>query len=415
MSENNRLIGWLLGAAFAVRLAVLFVYGPGLSLHSDDEGYVRSAIRLLEAGILTYHSPDEPTVHIMPGQPFLLASVFFLFGSGSAGMYAAKLAMIGIGVAGIYGLYLIGRFLGGPGAGLLAAGIFAFSAPHILTDNLLLTEAPFTTCLIFLLYFSVKLANDRRAANFYGVVLCYAACLMFRPTIAFYPLLLLGYLLLKKYPVNLLLKQTAIAAAILLAVLVPWWVRNFHHYHEFIPLTGGSGNPLLLGTYQGEGYPGDEPLEILLERLQYPSGDAYTMMKVQEKTARERMKIWWINSPRSFLRSYFYLKPVILWEKSFYDIELFRIKADRLNQIQPLLVKAGMIGILISMVFCSRHRTELFLVAGLLLYFTLLYSLYFVYSRYNLPLMPFIFLGISVGLHSVFRLFSRSLRGKTPA
>jgi len=33
------------------------------------------------------------------------------------------------------------------------------------------------------------------------------------------------------------------------AVVSPWWIRNYREYGEFIPLAASSGNPLLQGTY----------------------------------------------------------------------------------------------------------------------------------------------------------------------
>ncbi len=52
-----------------------------------------------------------------------------------------------------------------------------------------------------------------------------------------------------------MVKQALISVLVLFVVLGPWWARNYIQFDKFIPLTAGAGNPLLLGTYQGEGYP----------------------------------------------------------------------------------------------------------------------------------------------------------------
>ena len=49
----------------------------------------------------------------------------------------------------------------------------------------------------------------------------------------------------------------------MLLCLIPWTYRNYKIFNHFIPLTYGTGNPLLLGTYQGSGYPTDEELDYV--------------------------------------------------------------------------------------------------------------------------------------------------------
>lgn len=401
-----RLIGWILLLAFALRIAALMTYGLDLTLRSDDEGYVNSAIRLLETGTLTYRGPteperfgQEPTVKIMPGQPLLLASIFLLFGTGDVGLYAAKVATILLGVAGIYGVYLLGRYSFGTAAGLIGALLLAVSIQHILTDNLLLTETPFMTCLIYLVYFSVRLASERKPSHFFAVLFFYLAALLFKATIALYPLVLLIYLLLKKYPLSLMLRQAVVAGAVLLLVLGPWWVRNYVHYERFIPLTAGEGNPLLLGTYQGVGYPNAEPLEVLLKRLNaaHPHADAFTLLEAQKEAAKERIRQWWQSDPQSFLYSYLVLKPIILWKDTFYWIEIFGIQKETVRQMQPYVVWAGLIGWFLFLLMGKRSKGETVFIALVLLYFTAVYSVYFVFGRYNIPEMPFLFLGIGAG------------------
>ncbi|MFC4769326.1 ArnT family glycosyltransferase [Effusibacillus consociatus] len=404
MFRKEYLIWWVLLAALGIRLLALGRYGLNLTLNSDDAGYVNSAIQLLKSGMLIYHRPTEPTVHIMPGQPLLLALIFLVFGWEATGLYAAKLVMILIGVAGIYGMYLIAKTMAGIRTGLLVAGLFALSVPHILTDNLLLTETPFATSFIFLVYFSIRLSQNSKMSTFSAFMFFYIASLMFRPTVVLYPLILFMYLMLKKYPLKMMLKQATVAVVIMLAILGPWWVRNYVHYHEFIPLTGGSGDPLLRGTFQGEGFPNpNQTFDELIKRLPYPSTDAYTQNKVREEVAKERIKNWWQQDPESFIRSYAYLKPNLLWKEPFYWIEIFRIPKSQLDKIHSAVVVAGLIGFLISLVVESRHRNEILLVLSSLLYFTILYSVYFVLDRYNEPLMPFLFLGIGVGVHSILQ------------
>lgn len=118
-------IGVVLAIALVLRFMVMAVHGVDFTLHSDDEGYIRSAKTLIATGKLTYHRPDEPTVYIMPGISFFLAAFFVVFGKGTGGLLAAKVANILIGVTGVFGLYLIGREIWNHVAGVIAAFLMA--------------------------------------------------------------------------------------------------------------------------------------------------------------------------------------------------------------------------------------------------------------------------------------------------
>ncbi len=48
----------------------LKTYGSDLTLGSDNLMYQKNAVNFLETGMLTYHDPTKPTIHIMPGQVF---------------------------------------------------------------------------------------------------------------------------------------------------------------------------------------------------------------------------------------------------------------------------------------------------------------------------------------------------------
>lgn len=299
--KANSGIIWVVIFAFLIRVFALYQYGLDLTLNSDDVGYTKSARILLETGMLTYHQAGEPTVHIMPGLSAILAGVFFFFGTEGIALYIARIVMTIFGVISIVFVYAIGKYIFNKWTGLIAAFLLATSVPQILTDNLLLTESPFMAGFYILVYYSIRLGNEHKMSQFYVVILSYLFCIMFRPTIALYPLLLLVFLLLKKYPLRLMFKQFFIALGLLLIVLGPWWIRNYIHYNEFIPLSGGTGNPLLLGTYQGDGYRYGEAYDDVLKGIleEHPNINAYENMELQKAAALERIKLWWNESPVS--------------------------------------------------------------------------------------------------------------------
>jgi hypothetical protein len=166
-SRANLLPVGIVLLAFLVRVLALWQYGLHLNLHSDDEGYTQSAIRLLELGRLTYHTANEHTVHMMPGISLLLAAVFAVFGWHTVGLYAAKTVMIGCGCLAVYAVYRIGETLWKPWVGAVAALGAALYVPEVLTDTLLLTEPPFTASFLWMLYFTIRLWQTRRWSYFF--------------------------------------------------------------------------------------------------------------------------------------------------------------------------------------------------------------------------------------------------------
>ncbi|OMP66647.1 ArnT family glycosyltransferase [Domibacillus epiphyticus] len=388
---------WLwapIGIGLAVRLLFLYVYGPEFTLDSDDRGYLKSARFLLEEGRLIYVHEDEPTVHIMPGLPFLLASVFFIFGSGAGGLFVAKIVMIFFGCLVIAGVYKLGEILFSKAAGSAAALLTALYIPQIVTDNLTLTEAPFTAAFIWFIYFSIKLAHTHRQADFYWVIGLYLFMLMFRPTIALVPFLLLGYFVLTKYPLRKALKQFIVAFILLLVVLGPWWIRNYMAFDEFIPLSGGAGNPMLLGTYQGHGHKYGPPADDIILELEeaHPEATRYVQNQYQMEAAKERISVMWNHNRDWFIDTYTWIKLRIQWEAPFYWFEAFHISSEMMRIMYLVLFWTGLVSFIGVFAYKYALWKEGLLLSSFFIYFSVLNNIFFAYPRYNQPLLPLLFL-----------------------
>ncbi|MDN7244697.1 glycosyltransferase family 39 protein [Planococcus shenhongbingii] len=404
--KSNYWLALILAVGFLLRLGVIVTYGSDVSLQSDDMGYVKSAINLLETGMLTYHSPDMPTVHIMPGQSILLAFIFLLFGKGSFGIFMGKLVFIAIGTFNIFMVYKIGEIIGNRFIGLLSAAMLAIFIPQILTDNLFITETPFMAALFLLLYYSIKLANEPSNWKYFFILMSsYLAVIMFKATFALYPVLLLLYFILKKYPVKIGLKQLGVAAIMLLIVLGPWWARNYVQFGDFIPLTGGGGNPLLLGTYQGAGKELGDPYQEEMGRIQerFRGQNAYYKLQAQNEVAKERISIWWAEDKDSFLETYLKLKPIKQWETHFYWIEIYGFSKPQINDIHQHIVDWALWS-LVALLFVRQRWKEYLLLISIIVYNLGLNSIFFAFPRYNQPLMFILFIGISTAVYVLYRL-----------
>lgn len=406
---------------FLLRFGVIVTYGSEISLNSDDMGYVKSALTLLETGMLTYHSPDVPTVHIMPGQTFLLAFIFLLFGKGTFGLMMGKIIFVLLGTINILLVYKIGKIIGNTFIGLMSAAMLAIFIPQVLTDNLFITETPFMLAFLVLVYYSIKLAHEPENWKFFFIlIVSYFAAIMFKATIALYPVLLLFYFILKKYPIKIGLKQFGVAVMMMLLILGPWWARNYVQFGDFIPLTGGGGNPLLLGTYQGAGINYGKPyLEtVQVVRDQYPLKGQYAHinLQIQNDIAKERIHIWWADDKKSFLESYLKIKPIIQWKTQFYWIEIYDISKSFIQNIHQHIVNLSIFSLLL-LVFMRNRWREYVLIVSIVAYNLILNSIYFAFPRYNQPLMFILFIVLSTAIfvlyQSLLKIYTSFIHRKT--
>ena len=400
--KSHYWISLIVAAGFLLRFGVIIKHGSDLSLNSDDMGYVRSALTLLETGMLTYHSPDVPTVHIMPGQSFLLALIFLLFGKGTFGFMMGKIIFIIFGSINIIMVYKIGKIIGNRFIGLLSAAMLSIFIPQVLTDNLFITETPFMLAFLLLVYYSIKLADEPENWKFFFILMVsFLTVIMFKATFALYPILLLFYFILKKYPFKIGLKQFGVAVVMLFLVLGPWWARNFVQFGDFIPLTGGGGNPLLLGTYQGAGINYGEPyletVQVVRDKYPLKGENAYLNLQIQNEIAKERIKIWWADDKVSFLRTYLKIKPIIQWQTQFYWVEIYDISKPVIHNIHKYIVDLSILS-LMTLVFFRQRWKEYVLIVGIVVYNLILNSIFFAFPRYNQPLMFILFLVLSTAI-----------------
>ncbi len=159
------------------------------------------------------------------------------------------LSLVTLALAYYIGAALANRYVG------FAAGVLSLLyLPNSFIGMLLLTEALFMPALF------ATIAAFVRAEKGGGVIWYIAAgallgiTTLVRPTVlplwaVFLFLMWWRWMTARKRGENLPLWGPAIGmTAALVAVMLPWWVRNFIDFHQFIPLSTEAGNPLLAGA-----------------------------------------------------------------------------------------------------------------------------------------------------------------------
>lgn len=403
----------VLSLLLILRLMALYSLGFTYSLESDDVSYIESGIRFARTGTITMHD-DYPSAQIMPGMTVLIGLFVLLFGEGKLLWIALKLLWICMGLGTAWFVYRSVCLFVPKWCGIIGM-LPLFRADFIWMDNLILTETPFLLALTAMVYYTLRMGRQPGFRYFWPCAISYMAGLMLKANIALYPLFALVYLLVVKYDRKLLAKQCVVLAGIVLCFVVPWSFRNYVQFHAFVPLTYGAGNPTLLGTYQGEGFPSDDILdyETNVERVAeekyadyyddagkvLPRYQRYVSLQKDGIKAAYRQQVWWNTDYKKMLYSYGVIKPQTVIESVFYWDTVFDQPIETLQQIQRVDLYLCIASLVAALVL-KRHRKPLLFITAVYLGNIYIYSMTYAFSRYNASLMSmrFILLGVGAGL-----------------
>ena len=394
-------------------LMALYSLGFTYSLESDDVSYIESGIRFARTGTITMHD-DYPSAQIMPGMTVLIGLFVLLFGEGKLLWIALKLLWICMGLGTAWFVYRSVCLFVPKWCGIIGM-LPLFRADFIWMDNLILTETPFLLALTAMVYYTLRMGRQPGFRYFWPCAISYMAGLMLKANIALYPLFALVYLLVVKYDRKLLAKQCVVLAGIVLCFVIPWSIRNYVQFRAFVPLTYGAGNPTLLGTYQGEGFPSDDILdyETNVEKVAaekyadyydntgkvLPQYQRYVSLQKDEIKAAYRQQVWWDTDYKKMLYSYGVIKPQTMIESVFYWDTVFDQPIETLQQIQRVDLYLCIASLVAALVL-KRHRKPMLFITAVYLGNIYIYSMTYAFSRYNASLMSmrFILLGIGAGL-----------------
>ncbi|MEW4562612.1 glycosyltransferase family 39 protein [Bremerella sp. JC770] len=174
-----------------------------------------------------------------PGYPLLLSPVYWV--SDLPPTFAVRLIGIACGTLAIALAAWLARMLFDPVAAVLAALLVAFYPGAIAMSVFILSEAPFMPLMLLNLgWLIVALrADDGTRRSMFAALsgLAFALAVLMRPSWLMFPLFAapIGLLLYEKRKQQL--ASYAVAAVVAVAVLSPWWVRNYMVVGKFVPTT----------------------------------------------------------------------------------------------------------------------------------------------------------------------------------
>ncbi len=215
----------------------------------DSRAYYALAKALYEEG--SYGGPEfEDSSDWSPGAPLLYAAGFYATGGAREG--TARIVEALLGLAAILVVFLLGRRLGGPAAGLLAAFAMAVYPPFIHSTGELTSESPALLTLPAAVLAFLWASERERLRAWLVPGLLFGLTAMFRPE---YLAVGAAFVVLVAIRVGaprgwrLGAAGAVLALFALLVPIVPWMVRNAVVLDRVVPISTGGGKALYVGTF----------------------------------------------------------------------------------------------------------------------------------------------------------------------
>jgi 4-amino-4-deoxy-L-arabinose transferase-like glycosyltransferase len=252
---RRTLIALALIAALGLLLRGVAVVHPVANPADDSHAYYGLAKALYEEG--SFGGPHfENSSDWSPGAPLLYAASFFLTGGAREG--TARIVEALLGVAAIIVVFALARRLASTSsranpAGLFAAFGMAVYPAFIHSTGELMSEPPaILTLPAAVLAFLWASEEERRWWAWLVPGVLFGLTAMFRPEYLF-----VGgaFVVLAALRVGLArgwrpgLAGAALLAASLVAVILPWTIRNSDVLGRLVPISTGSGKALYVGTF----------------------------------------------------------------------------------------------------------------------------------------------------------------------
>ena len=393
-----------------IALAVIVVIGLALRVDSalepldvrpgtDSAVYASVAEQLYEHQRFALPGASSP-YDWSPGAPLFYASIYYATGGVHPG--AVRLVVALLGAFTIVLVFLLGRRLAGPIAGLIGAALFAIYPVTIFFTGKLMSE-PLATLTLTGAVLSFFWAGDpgrggwgRIAWAVPGVLLGLTA--FARPEYLAFILVFAIIALFRRGPVAALILTVAFALPI-----VPWTLHVSNNVGRFVPISTGGGKALFIGTYlPGNGlhldvkrellrqYEGREDIPAselsrismtpLLNRVasKYPDLERDAAL---QKIGRENAEHYLTHQPFDFAG----MVAGKMWHMWHGSGAAGRSTYGTIFQFTVLAL--GLAGLVLLAV---RRRWEFFLIAALLAGVTVVGGLLLAGTRRNVTLMPLV-------------------------
>lgn len=216
------LVAMIAGVAGFLRVANLNAVG----YNSDEAVYAGQAAAIAQVPVL------EDLFPVFRAHPLLFQFVLAVFYKINAGDLTGRLVSAGFGVATVLLVYLLGRRLYGPGAGLAAALLLAVMPYHVVPTRQVLLDGPMTLMATLALYMIANYADTEKPMWLLATGICMGLTFLAKET----GILLVGavFAFLALSPqVRVQIRTIALSLVLMVATMIPFPLS--------LQLAGGGG------------------------------------------------------------------------------------------------------------------------------------------------------------------------------
>lgn len=396
--------------AFAVRV-IAALNGYEFRNGSDADMYERLAAQLYREGEWGIPGSVNP-YDFAPGAPLFATAIYHLVGDVSP--VAARLGLAVAGTLAVFVVFLLGRRLAGPTAGLVAAAVAAVYPPTIFYTSLLSGEPLAILTVPAAVLGFLWAADDGRSPWAWalpGALLGVTALL--RPEyLALTALLSLLAVAVVGRRATVLrgLAAGAVMAAAFAVVLAPWATIASGDVGRFVPVSTGGGKALFIGTYlpgdglhdrvkqhlyhrfRGSDLTDEQLRQVPMNPLLNEVAERYPELPRDEalgRVGRENLERWAVNEPRAVAQM-IAGKVAHMWQGAGTPGNTVAGSA-----VHYVILALGVAGFALLLV---RRRWELLPIALLLVGISAIGGLLLAGTRRSLPVMPLVFVlaGVAV-------------------
>jgi Dolichyl-phosphate-mannose-protein mannosyltransferase len=386
-----------------------FLFESGNIAHSLATGHGFSSPFRVDTG---------PTAWMTPLFPLLLAGIFRLFGAYTFHAWAATVLLnIACCTLACIPIYFVGKRISGIGLAAGAAWLWAIFPNAILLPVESMWDASISALLVAaILCATLALAESQRRRDWCAYGLLWGLALMFNATLAGLFPFLAGWLIYGAWREKReWSKNVAAFIAIVILCCVPWTIRNYRVFHQFVPLRSVLGLQLWLGNNDQtqDIFRGDlHPIYNAAEREQYIAiGEpAYMQQKKQEAIS------YMFSHPAREAHLILY-RAISIWSGGTpYPLEDFLgTPSLQFRAVLAFNIIAAL-GMLCGIVILFRERSAYAVpLATFPVIYPCAYYLTLALPRYRLPIDPVVMLLLAISIQHLARKLARAKSPDSPA